>query len=578
MDAVEEIRHRLPVEEVVGQYVQLKQSGRNFKGLCPFHQEKTPSFIVSPDKGLAYCFGCRKGGDIFAFVQEVENVDFPEALRILGEKAGVEVRKQTFSKETKQKKERRLDLLDAALQFFQDRLKKNTKALEYLSSRGYGEAEIKQLGLGFAPDSFHELTEALKKDYKPKEMLDVGLAAQKEVGDSNVYDRFRNRIIFPIHNPQGRLVAFGGRTLSTDPGAAKYLNSPESELYHKGQTLYCFHLAKKAIRDQDQAIVVEGYFDALSAHLHGFPQTVASLGTALTEDQIKLMGRFTKNLLFAFDADLSGQEAASRSIEIAQRLGFNVSVIRIPSGKDPDECLRNEPEEWQKAVSEALKAMDYEFEKAFAQEDSSSLEGKKAIVEQLIPIIQRAPSTIEQEHYLKKLSFDLGVSLKNLMKDAQRVARSIRKSPSPQAPEAPEQETEISYSRTDYLLGMLAQHPELVKVSEELIKPEFFAFEEQKNLYNSLAAHYNQREVKENPLSPEERTQHLQLLELYAEEMTASFGPEEREQEARDLCLGLRREYRKRRLQGIRFQLAQQNAPDATELMSEYQRLIADQF
>lgn len=580
MSDIEEIRAKLSIEELMGSYVQMKQAGRNFKALCPFHQEKTPSFVISPDKGLAYCFGCRKGGDIFACVQELENVEFPEAVRILAEKAGVELKdsKQSFVK--KEDKDRVLELLSQSHSFFQAQLKSFSEGQQYLEKRGYGTAEQQRFQLGYAPDSFHELTEHLKKKgFTGKEMLDAGIASQKEVGDSNVYDRFRHRIIFPIHNPQGKLVAFGGRTLSKDPDAAKYLNSPETAYYHKGQSLYCFHKAKQAIREQDQAIICEGYFDALTAHLKGFPQTVASLGTALTEAQIKLIGRFSKNLLFAFDADTSGQTAASRSIEIAQKLGYNVSIISIPSGKDPDEALRNAPAEWEEAVHKAEKAMDYEFKKAFSKHDSSSIEGKKNIVSELLKIVNRLPNAIEREHYLKKLAFDIGTSIESLMTEFQKLKPVSFPAPE-KTPEKPQASSSQQPTRAEYLFGLLRNFPQHIQSTLDHVKPEILATEEEKTLYKMLQDHYNQAEKKEKSVSGKEdqpENGRLQLLELYADEKCQAFESEaEIQAEIQAVSEQIRMDYQRRRLHEIRFQLSQPNP--SPELLQEYQQLLGNQF
>lgn len=592
MDSVEEIRSRLSIEEVVGNYVQLKKAGRNLKGLCPFHQEKSPSFIVSPDKGIAYCFGCRKGGDIFSFVQEVENMDFGGALRLLAEKAGVRLENNAPVK--KEEKETILSLLQEAQIFFTKQLEQSDSAREYFEARGYDRKRQQQFGLGYAPDSFHQLSEHLQKlGHTPKDILNAGLASQKQVGDSHIYDRFRHRIMFPIHDSQGVLVAFGGRTLSGDPEAAKYLNSPETAYYHKGSTLYCFHIAKKHLKDLDKAVVVEGYFDALTAQMNGFGNVVASLGTALTEQQIALIGRFSKNILFAFDADNSGQSAASRSIEIAQRMGLNVYVITIPSGKDPDEAIRLDAKEWDKAILNAVSAMDYEFKKSFSQVNSSTLEGKKKALEQLLPIIQRIPQKTEQEFYLKKLSFELEVSLKSLLFDFQRLKRPSHKvadeKGSIKAPDAP-------FSRADYLLGLLLNHPAHIKEIIGSFKLEYLETEDQKKLYKMLFDYYNIADYSSPQTGDAQKLTvidsitkgeqhwkaHLQLLELYANEKYDSFPDEKLLNEVSNLYESIRLDYRRRRLQELRFQLAKRDPTvslsSGDELIREHQSLLANEF
>lgn len=564
MDPIELIRSRVPIEELVQAYVPLKKSGRNLKGLCPFHQEKTPSFYVSPEKGFAYCFGCRKGGDIYTFLQEMEHVDFKEALKMLAERAGIELPKNAFTGgSSKEENDRLGKLMMEAHGFFKRTLLLHPKAMKYLEKRGFDEKNCFQLGLGYSPDTFHSVTEFLKKrGFSAKEMLNTGLGAQKEIGDSNVYDRFRNRIMFPIHDTQGKLVAFGGRTLSSDKDAAKYVNSPETMLYHKGGTLYLLNEAKKKIRELDQAVIVEGYFDALTCHLFWFTNTVASLGTALTEEQVKLLGRFTKNLYFAFDADSSGQEAASRSIEIAQRLGFSVHIIAMPSGKDPDEALRQDKNAWEQAIKNAAEAMDYEFTKIINVSDKNTLQGKKVVADHLFPIIARLPDQISQEFYLKKLSSLLSTSYESLLSDFKRL-KMIR-TKAPPAPSSPE--SAHSFSRLELLLGILSNHPTLTPLIETKLKHEYFENEQEKLLYKAISTPYNASELK--------------ILALYAEERYEPFTEKELKEEVEILTLGIRNEYKRRQIQSLRSRMNEKSiSKDTSEaLMKAYQALLADQF
>lgn len=563
MDHIELIRSRIPIEELVQTYVPLKKSGRNWKGLCPFHQEKTPSFYVSPEKGFAYCFGCRKGGDIYTFLQEMEQVDFKEALKMLAERAGIELPKSGAHGASKEEKERWQKLLQEAHGFFKRSLLEHAKALSYLKKRGFDKKECAERGLGFSPDSFHQLTEHLKKrGFSTKEILDTGLGAQKEIGDSNVYDRFRNRIMFPIDDIQGKLVAFGGRTLSEDKDSAKYVNSPETKFYHKGSTLYLLSEAKKNIREKDSAVIVEGYFDALACHVFGFTNTVASCGTALTDEQVKMLGRFTKNLFFAFDADSSGQEAASRSIDIAQRLGFSVRIMVMPSGKDPDEAIREDKKSWEQAIEKAVDAMDYEFEKAFAQVDKNSLSGKKAVAGRLFSIIGRLPDQISQEFYLKKLSGLLSISYESLLSDFKR---SAGKMVATAARPAPSQPADRAFTRLELLLGILANHPQLLEKIREKLKEVYFPENQEKFLYKSMSGPYNASELK--------------ILALYAEERYEAFAEKELLEEVLALTEGIRNEYKRRSLQSLRSRMHEQNLPQKTEsLMKEYQNLLSDQF
>lgn len=576
MNTLEEIRSRLPIEEVVGNYVQLKKMGRNFKALCPFHSEKTPSFIVSPEKGMAYCFGCRKGGDIFAFVQEIEQLDFPETVRWLADKAGVTIEQEYRSKEKKEEKETLLEILHEAHRFFQKELDTSAEAKAYLEKRGYQKGDRDRFGLGYSPDSFHTLTQWLKKKgYPSKMILKSGLTAQKNFGDTAIYDRFRHRIMFPIDDPFGKLVGFGGRTLGADPETAKYLNAPETPLYHKGKTLFLFHLAKAAIRERNRAIIVEGYFDALTSHQKGYEETVASLGTALTEEQIKLIGRFTENLIFAFDADTAGQEAASRSIELAQRLGYTASVLLIPSGKDPDEALRTTPKAWEEAVKKSVNAVDYEFQKAFHAGNPKTIAGKKQIVAGLLPILQRLQNSVEREGYVKKLSFELETSPESIWTEFSKHSSKFPR----KVIESTQSSGVTTYSRLEHLLGLLINTPELIVQAREHLKPDYLNSDEEKGLYKILFQHYNPA-VERGPENDEEQSQkrHLQLLELYTDETYADFSAEEREEEVIRLCEAIRKDYKKKRLRSIRWQLAKEEVARRENLMKEYNALLSDQF
>ncbi len=570
-DSLDQIRSRLSIEDVVARYVTMKKSGRNFKALCPFHQEKTPSFIISPDKGLAYCFGCRKGGDIFAFTQEIEQVDFRGALEMLAEKAGVTLTKQAVSPESKQEKERALKALEAAHVFFQQCLKANKSMMDYLLERGYDAQTVAKLELGYSPDSFHLLCEALhKQGFSAKDLLDSGLASQKEVGDTAIYDRFRNRIMFPIHDAQGTLVAFGGRIMSADTEAAKYLNSPETKYYHKGSVLYLLHKAKQAIREKDRAIVVEGYFDALMAHQKGYTETVSSLGTALTEEQVKTVGRFSKRLIFAFDPDRAGLEAASRSIEIAQRLGYDAHVLRIAEGIDPDEAMLRGV--WDEAVKKSVPAMDYEFQQAFAKADSRTLEGKKKIMSHLFLIIRRLPGSVDQEFYLQKLSDELHLSLHSLMKDYQHL--SPRKISAQHKKEGPEIKT-VHFSREEYLLGILFNMPDHFEMVSKELSQDIRSQSPHQNLYKRFLPGYN-------PSAPSPEDQFTTILSLFAHEKYQAFSPEELKAEVLTLCRAIRREAQKKNLQGLAVQISQAEKSGTLHrddsLLKEYQRLTTSSF
>src|SRR3989338_3901859 len=338
-DPVIDIKGRLSIEDVVRPYVQLKQAGRSLKGLCPWHSEKTPSFVVSPERQLAYCFGCSKGGDMFSFIQEIEGVDFKGAIELLAERAGLDLshyeRSMSTPKVTKDHKDELFRANEEAAKFFQEYLmstKEGKKVLQYLEDRGMTAETVRRFGLGLSPDSFDEtLNYLVQKKCSMSELLEVGLVSSQSTTLDKTYDKFRCRLMFPILNVQGKIAVFGGRALKKDD-QPKYMNSPESPIYHKGDILYGFYRAKKAIREHDLAVVVEGYMDVMASHQAGVEHVVASSGTALTDAQLKLLKRFTNNVAFSFDTDVAGEEALRRAIDIGQPLGIMMKVIRVPNG------------------------------------------------------------------------------------------------------------------------------------------------------------------------------------------------------------------------------------------------------
>lgn len=340
-DEADQIRERVGVAEIIGEYVSLKRAGAHFKALCPFHQEKTPSFIVSPEKGIWHCFGCGKGGDVFAFIQEIEGVDFREALKQLAERAGVLIRRTAFAqgKESPNKRQRLFELLALAAKFYQTVLRQHEagkRAQKYLRERGVREETMREFQLGYAPMRWDTMQQFLqKKGFSLPEMMQAGLVGTGQSG--KFYDRFRGRIMFPVADIQGRVVAFGGRiTLWHATGEeGKYINSPETSLYEKRKIVYNLSRAKAALRYGEPCVVVEGYMDAMMLHQAGIKNVVASSGTALTPDHIQLLSRYTKELHFAFDADQAGDKATIAATESALNAGLRVATIVLPAGEDP---------------------------------------------------------------------------------------------------------------------------------------------------------------------------------------------------------------------------------------------------
>ena len=464
MNHLEEIRLRINIEDLVGGYVQLKKAGRNLRGLCPFHGEKTPSFMVSPEKGIAYCFGCNQGGDIFKFTQLIENVNFNEAVKILAQKANVTLPRQL--PQINNKRLRCIEINRWAVKFYEEQLEKNEKQKDYFLKRGLTQDSVKKFRLGYAPDSFDQLKNyLLKKGFDQKELIDAAVVNQRSIADQNTYDRFRNRFIFPIFDHQDNPVGFSGRIIGE--GEPKYLNSPETLAYNKSLILYGLNWAKESIKEEDLAIFMEGYTDVISAHQHGTKNTIATCGTAITPQQLKLIQRYSKNIAFAFDQDAAGMDATFRAIELAQMADLNIQIIQIPEGKDPDECIQNNPKEWEKAVKNPINVMDFYFAYAFKQFNKDNLEGKKQILNFILPLIKLYKSEVEQSVYLNSLALELKTDVRLLWNDLKNI--KDKKYQNIKTPETAEPEKKI-FSREEFLLGFIFSYPEIYsEVTNNLI-------------------------------------------------------------------------------------------------------------
>ncbi|MFH0776332.1 MAG: DNA primase [Patescibacteria group bacterium] len=409
MDPVAEIKSRLSIVDVVGNYVQLKKAGRNFKACCPFHSEKTPSFIISPERQFAWCYGCQTGGDIFKIVQLLEGVDFKESLKILAEKAGVELPTNFSAGPKKEKKDRLIEINEAAADFFIAELQKNSVAQKYLSGRGLKKATVEEWRIGFAPDSFDSLHSQLEEKFPKNEIIEAGVAGLKELGDNKLFDKFRNRIIFPIENHQGKVVAFTGRVL--DKSEPKYLNSAESPIFSKGQILFGFARAKNSIREKKFAVVVEGQLDVISAHAAGFENVVATSGTALTEMHLKALKNLVESVIFCFDNDSAGIESTRRALEIAASLDLNSKIAILPENfKDPDEAIQKDSQILADAIASAVEPLDFFFQKVFAQTDLRNSAEKKKAVRVLLSHAAKIFSAVEREDFIRAAAARLGSS------------------------------------------------------------------------------------------------------------------------------------------------------------------------
>ena len=422
---IEEIKNRLNVLDIVGSYVKLSKTGINYRGICPFHSEKGPSFFVSPGRQMWKCFGCGKGGDIFEFIKEIEGLEFGDALKILAEKAGVELKRENPQLRTE--RQRLYEICNLACSFFEKQLEGGEwglKAKEYLLGRGITEESIKKWRLGYSPDTWQSLSEFLVgRGYTREEILNAGLAVHSDKG-GNSYDRFRGRIIFPIFDLNGQPIGFGARIFKEidKKETAKYINTPQTLLYDKSNVLYGINYAKVNIRKQNNCVLTEGYTDAIMCHQAGFDNTVAVSGTALTNRHLTLLKRYTDNLLLAFDMDLAGDNATKRGINLAESQGFNLKIIDTYSGaKDPAEIILENPKNWSDSIEKARTIMEYYFDSAFTRLDKTTPQGRKQIENIILPAIKRLPNKIEQSHWIGKLAQKLDVREEAIIEELRNI-------------------------------------------------------------------------------------------------------------------------------------------------------------
>ena len=419
-DFAQRLKEQADIVRVIGDYVKLKKAGaQNFSGICPFHQEKTPSFSVHATRQFFHCFGCGVSGDVFSFVQKIENVTFPEAVRIVAQKLGVAMPRMEYSSPAEAAEARQrgqlMDINERACVFFEEQLRKPeaAHAREYLASRGVKEETIRTFRIGYAPDSGFLLKDRLKGEFSEEIQRNSGLFSWKgEAADAaNMYSKFRNRIMFPIANDAGKVIAFTGRTLSTDEKAGpKYLNSPETPIYSKSRVLYNLDKAKEAIRKLDYAIIVEGQMDCISVYSSGFHNVIASSGTAFTETQVRLLARFSKNIVVNFDPDTAGAAATDRSLAMLVEEDFNIKVMRLEAGFDPDLVIRrNGVDAYRKALQASTKYFDYLINRAISMFPVRTPEGKVKAVNYLLPHIQKVPSRIIREGLSTDLAQKLGI-------------------------------------------------------------------------------------------------------------------------------------------------------------------------
>ncbi len=408
---MEDIKTRLGIEDVISEYIALKRSGRNYKGLSPFSNEKTPSFMVSPEKQIWHDFSSGKGGNMFSFVMEMEGLDFKGALELLARKAGVDLSQyQTgHSAETGKLKERLYSANEAAAKFYQVQFSKHQSALEYIfNQRKFTKEVALAFKIGYSPNNGSALHTYLKKQgFSDQEIQKTGLITKRQRGFS---DMFRGRIMIPLQDPQGRIIGFTARLLEDEPNAPKYINTPQTLLYDKGRHVYGLHLAKDSIRQSKYVVMVEGNLDVIASHQAGIKQVVATAGTALTEMHLKALSRFTGDIRIAFDQDKAGLAATERAIPIAGKVGVSLSIITIPEGKDPDDLVKKNPKSWQKVIETPKYALDWLMDHYEKQLDLKGALGKREYSDIILRVIRQLPDSVEQDHYMGRLGEAIGTS------------------------------------------------------------------------------------------------------------------------------------------------------------------------
>ncbi|HUS60278.1 MAG TPA: DNA primase [Nevskiaceae bacterium] len=424
-DELEEIKRKIDIVELISEFVPLKKVGRNFKALCPFHSEKTPSFIVSPERQIWHCFGsCGEGGDIFGFLMKMEGVEFGEALRILAKRAGVRLARYQPSQSERQKQEL-YEINHLSSEYYHYVLLNHPagkEALAYIQGRGISKDSLEKFKIGFAPNMWEGLQKFLvgKKNYSVQNLEKAGLVIK---GRRGFYDRFRARVVFPLKDHRGNICGFAGRVIVPEVKEAKYINTPETLAYHKSNLLYGLGETSQEIKKKNEAVLVEGELDAISSYQAGVKNVAAIKGSALTLNQVQLLGRFTKNITFALDADIAGNQAARRGIEIADAAGLAIKVVAIKGGKDPDEVAQKKPELWQELVAKAVPVYDYLLDSAFARFGSSTAEGKRKIGQETIPVLAKITDKIVQSHYLLVLTERLGVREEAVLAEIEKLVK-----------------------------------------------------------------------------------------------------------------------------------------------------------
>lgn len=500
-DEVQEIKDRLDLVEFIGQYVELKQTGKNWRGLCPFHQERTPSFFVNPERQFYHCFGCDRSGDIYNFLMEREGLEFYEALKILAQRAGVELKTRPGQQQRREKRNRLIQAHDLANRLYRHLLERHPSgvgARQYLEKRSVTQSMIEQFELGYSPDSWETTGKSLlDRGFTPDELIASGLIIAKSTskkpdgtildpsgleGQRHWYDRFRGRLMFPVHDHMGRVVGFSARSLDPEDETAKYINTPETPLFKKGKLLYGLYQAREAVRVRDYVVLVEGNLDVISLHQYGITNTVAPLGTSLTTDQINLIKRFTNRVLLCFDMDEAGEKATLRAIEASLQTGLEMKVAALTKAKDPDQAAQKDLEQLKQDLTAAKPVFEYLVKLGEEKFDLDETAGKRQFSEFILPFVARVEDAIERDDYVHRVAEILAVSedsvraeLVKTEKRRQRTDFQGQQTDSPLTNQASQTSKTRAELISEYLISMLLQTPptlfkdaQLIDLAEEI--------------------------------------------------------------------------------------------------------------
>ncbi len=593
-DEIQLIKDKIDVAELVGEYIQLKPAGINKKGLCPFHHEKTPSFMVNAERQFWHCFGCGKGGDIFSFIQEMEGLEFKEALKYLADRAGVVLASYRSEVDSSQRN-RIKDINKEAARFFHNFLVKMAAAkpaLDYLAKRGLKMETIEQWQIGYVPDQWDLLTQyLLKKGFSIDDLAASGLTIKREGANIQTgrgfWDRFRGRIMFPISNVHDEAVGFTGRILvEKENSGGKYVNTPQTLVYDKSRVIFGLNKAKQEIKSKDLIVMVEGQMDVIACSQAGMKNVVASSGTALTAEQVRLLKRYSSNLNMAFDADEAGQNAAKRGIDTALAEGINVKVIHIPDGKgkDPDECLQKNPDIWFKAVENAQSVMEWYLEKVLHGRDINNPRHKQEAVNQYLAEIALIPYAVERDFWLKKLAEKINVETSVLREDLIRIKNkeSRNKSVNENDPQATSYKLQAISERGRFelliekLLSLLLKFPQLTAgISADLEK--VFAGTMYAALYAGIKNGYNINDLRKEAQGDKIKDNLIDVLLLQGDWEFLAADEATAKKEMENIIKILKEEWIKKRRRELQIEIEKaeknKNNENMQKLIEEFNSL-----